>query len=59
MILATALCSTAWNKIFDVRKLRNTHLKGHNTATKVAAAKEETVSEDKITAFTVQRSFIT
>jgi hypothetical protein len=37
-IMATVFCGTAWNKIFEVWQLRNTHVHGHNTATKVVAA---------------------
>jgi hypothetical protein len=39
--MVTALCCTAWKKIFKVWELRNTHVHGHNAVTAAAATKKK------------------
>jgi hypothetical protein len=46
--MVTALCCTAWKKIFEGWELRNTHVHGHDAVTAAAATKKKLFTKIKL-----------
>jgi hypothetical protein len=47
-MMVTALCCTAWKKIFEVWELCNAHVHGHDAVTAAAATKKQLFTKIKL-----------